>query len=54
MVTQPPRKQWVIVLKGEIEFEASHVEVQRLAPGVGPDRNVVILGNANGLAVVLK
>ena len=34
MVTQPPRKQWVIVLKGEIEFETSDGEAQRLVPGI--------------------
>ena len=29
-----PRKQWVMVLKGEIEFETSDGEVQRLVPGM--------------------
>ena len=28
-----PRKQWAMVLKGEIEFKVSDGEVQRLVPG---------------------
>lgn len=29
-----PRKQWVMVLKGQIEFETSDGEVQRLEPSM--------------------
>lgn len=38
-----PRKQWVMVLKGEIEFETSDGEVQRLVPGM-----VVLAEDATG------
>ena len=29
-----PRKQWVMVLRGEIEFETSDGEIRRLVPGM--------------------
>ncbi len=48
-----PRKQWVMILKGEIEFEVSDDEVQRLAPSaivlaedtVGKDHKARTIGN---------